>query len=140
MKKEVYIKIKGVQKNEYESDTTELLTQGLLFEKNGKHYLIYDESEATGFEGCRTTLKLEGSSKVTMRRVGPTHSELVMEKGARNVRLYGTIAGDLQIGVYAETIDNDLTEEGGHVYFKYLLDVNSVFLSENEIYIDVNTD
>lgn len=140
MKKEVYIQIKGVQKTDEENDVTELFTQGLFFEKDGKHYLIYDESEATGFKDCRTTLKLDGSDKVTMRRTGPNRSELVIEKGVRNVGLYGTIAGDLQIGVFADTISNELSEQGGSVYFKYTLDVNSVFLSENEIFIDVKTE
>lgn len=55
MKKEVYIQIKGVQYSDEENDVTELFTQGLFFERNGKHYLIYDESEATGFKDCRTT-------------------------------------------------------------------------------------
>lgn len=140
MKKEVYIQIKGIQKSDEESDVTELFTQGLLFEKNGKHYLVYDESEATGFKDCRTTLKLDGSNKVTMRRTGPNRSELVIEKGVRNVGLYGTVAGDLQIGVFADSITNELGEQGGKVHFKYQLDVNSVFLSENEIYIDVKTE
>lgn len=140
MKKEVYIQIKGIQKSDEESDVTDLFTQGLLFEKNGKHYLVYDESEATGFKDCRTTLKLDGSNKVTMRRTGPNRSELVIEKGVRNVGLYGTAAGDLQIGIFADSITNELGEQGGKVHFKYQLDVNSVFLSENEIYIDVKTE
>jgi len=139
MKKEVYIQIKGIQRNEFESDETELLTQGFLFERNGKHYLVYDESETTGFQNCRTTLKLDCSDKVTMRRIGPTRSELIIEKGVRNVGLYGTAVGDLQIGVFADTIKNELTDQGGKVYFKYQLDVNSVFLSENEIFIDVQS-
>ena len=140
MQKEVYSQIKGIQKNDEGSDVTELLTQGLYFERDGKQYLLYDESEATGFEDCKTTLKLDHSDKVVMRRTGPQRSELVIEKGIRNVGLYGTIAGDLQIGVFADTIRNELTEQGGTVYFKYQLDVNSVFLSENEIYIDVKAE
>lgn len=140
MKKDVFIHIKGIQSGEDENDTTELFTQGLFYEKNGKHYLIYDESEATGYKDCRTTLKVEGSEKVTMRRSGPNRSELVLEKGVRHVGFYDTLAGDIQIGVFADHIQNDLTGDGGKVYFKYQLDVNSVFLSENEVYIDVKSE
>lgn len=75
-----------------------------------------------------------------MRRTGPNRSELVIEKGVRHVGLYGTVAGDLQIGVFADAIQNNLTEQGGNVYFRYELDVNSVFLSKNEIFIDVKTE
>ncbi len=140
MKKEVYIQIKGVQRDDEGDDVTELFTQGLLYEKSGKYYLIYDESEATGFQGCQTMLKLEGTKKVTMRRTGSSRSELVIEKGVRHVGLYGTVAGDLQIGVFTEEITNGLTEQGGKVHFKYQLDVNSVFMSENEIFIEVQTE
>ena len=140
MKKDVFIEIRGRQQNDEGTDVTELLTEGLLCRQNGKYYLIYDESEATGFKDCRTTLKLEGADKVTLRRTGPNRSELVIEKGVRHVGLYGTVAGDLQIGVFAESITNGLGEQGGKVHFKYQLDVNSVFLSENEIFIDVKTE
>lgn len=140
MKKDVYIQIKGTQQSEDGTDTTELLTQGLLCKQNGKYYLVYEESEATGFKGCRTTLKFEDDRKVTMRRSGPSQSELVIEKGMRNVGRYGTAVGDLQIGVFAEHICNGLTENGGEAYFKYQLDVNSVFLSENEVSISVKTE
>lgn len=140
MKKDVYIQIKGTQQSEEGTDTTELFTQGLLCEQNGKYYLVYEESEATGFNGCRTTLKLEGNDRVTLRRSGPSRSELIIERGLRNIGCYGTAVGDLQIGVFAQDIRNGLTENGGDVYFKYHLDVNSVFLSENEVSINVKID
>ena len=91
-------------------------------------------------EGCRTTLKLEDERKISMRRTGASRSELTIERGVRNVGFYGTVAGDLQIGVFAEEIQNRLTDEGGQIYFKYQLDVNSVFLSENEVTINVKSE
>ena len=140
MKKDVFIEIRGRQQNDEGTDVTELLTEGLLCRQNGKYYLIYDESEATGYESCRTTLKLEDERKISMRRTGASRSELTIERGVRNVGFYGTVAGDLQIGVFAEEIQNRLTDEGGQIYFKYQLDVNSVFLSENEVTINVKSE
>ena len=140
MKKDVYIEIRGRQQNDEGNDVTELLTEGLLCRQNGKYYLIYDESEATGYEGCRTTLKLEDERKISMRRTGASRSELTIERGVRNVGFYGTVAGDLQIGIFAEEIQNRLTGQGGQLYFKYQLDVNSVFLSENEVTINVKSE
>ena len=59
MKKEVLIKIKGVYRQNGEEDEVELLTTGSYYKRNGHYYIAYDESEATGFEGTRTILKVE---------------------------------------------------------------------------------
>lgn len=137
MKKNVLITIKGVQKVNHERDTTELFTQGSFYKRNNHYYISYDESETTGFENSKTTLKIEGSDKVTLIRSGLSRSHLVVEKGNRNVGIYGTIAGEMAIGVNAKVIDSKLTDDGGNLFFSYSLDVNSSLLSENEIEISV---
>ncbi len=41
----------------------ELTTFGSYYEKNGKYYIVYQESEATGFESdTTTTVKVEGEN------------------------------------------------------------------------------
>ena len=44
------------------------------------------------------------------------------------------------LGISASKIINRLTENGGDLYFKYTIDANSAFLSENEIYFNVSVD
>lgn len=137
MKKDVFITIKGVQRINEEKDTTELFTNGSFYKKNNHYYITYDESGATGFENSKTTLKVEGNNKVTLIRSGVSRSHLVIQKGSRNVGIYGTVAGELAIGVNAKVIDSKLDENGGDLFFSYSLDVNSSLLSENEIKISV---
>lgn len=137
MKKDVFITIKGVQIVEDEPDITELFTQGYFYKKNDNYYITYDESEATGFEGCKTTLKVEADNKVTLIRNGKMRSHLIIEKGARNVGHYGTSAGDLMVGVYTKFLSSSLTDNGGDVRFQYELDINNSLVSENEVFINV---
>lgn len=137
MDKEVFLEITGVQTNDEGTDQTELFTQGRYIQKGRSNYIVYDETETTGFEGCKTIVKVENEERVVMRRTGKSPSHLIIQKGVRNLGVYGTAAGDIQIGIYADKIVNRLDEHGGRVYFKYQLDINSVFISENEVTINI---
>lgn len=137
MKKDVLINIKGVQSADGSSDTTELFTQGVFYKRGKNYYVTYEESETTGFEGCRMTLKVEGTDKVSMIRHGASRSNLTIERGNRNIGFYNTIQGELLIGVSATAVDVDISDDGGKLYFKYSLDINSSLVSENEVYVDI---
>ena len=80
MKKDVLITIKGTQKVGGESDVIEMMTTGRFYRKNKLYYISYEETEATGYEGCRTTLKVGPNDKVTMTRFGPSRSQLIVEQ------------------------------------------------------------
>jgi len=136
MKKDVLINIKGVYANEDDRDVIEIFTTGQYYKKNGDYYISYDETEATGFEGSRTTLKVE-REKVTLERKGAANSQLIVEQGVRHQCYYDMGFGDLMIGVSGNRIKSSLTDAGGNLEFKYSLDVNSMLASENEMYINV---
>jgi len=137
LKKDVLISIKGVQVVDGESDSVELFTTGSYYKKGGHYYISYQESEATGFEGTRTTLKVEDENKVTMLRSGKNPSQLIVEKGRRNQCHYGTDVGSMLIGVSGDRIVSRLTDQGGDLEFKYSLDINTSLASENEVFIKI---
>ena len=137
MKKDVLITIKGTQQVEEESDSTELFTIGTFDKIKNKVYITYEESETTGFQDCRTTLKIDGDQSVTMLRSGTSRSQLVIERGKRNVGYYGFPEGDLIIGVTAREIRANFGEDGGSLYCRYDLDINAAVMSKNELYVDV---
>ena len=64
------ITIKGIQFADNDQDSVELTTVGRLYRRGEAYYICYNESEATGFDGAKTTLKVEGDRRVTMRRTG----------------------------------------------------------------------
>ena len=55
------ITIKGTQFADNEQDSVELTTVGRLYRRGEAYYICYNESEATGFDGAKTTLKVEGT-------------------------------------------------------------------------------
>lgn len=137
MKKDVLINIRGVYRNDDDSDVIEIFTTGKYYKRGGSYYISYDESEATGFNGSRTTLKVDQEDKVTLQRSGTASSQLIVEPGVRHQCHYDVGFGDLMIGVSGGQIKSSLTDAGGNLEIKYSLDVNTMLASENEMYVNV---
>ena len=77
MKEQYLIKICGTQLSDGEENSVELTTKGSYAIRGESYYISYKETEATGYEGCTTTVKLDATGKVTMLRFGAAASELV---------------------------------------------------------------
>ena len=137
MKKDVLISIRGIYQNEDDRDEIEIFTTGQYYRRGGSYYICYDESEATGFEGSRTTMKVEREGKVTLQRSGAANSQLIVEPGVRHQCSYDVGYGNLMIGVSGARIKSSLTDSGGNLEIKYSLDINTLLTSENEMYVNV---
>ena len=141
-KKEVDIVLVSRQYEDFDDDPvnyeqTEVLSVG-TFEKTANGYLIeYEESEATGFEGCITKIESFGKKKVVMSRRGNVSSELVIEPGEKHHCVYGTLYGNFEVGVEARKITDKLTDEGGRLSFSYVVDVNSGLIGTFDIDIQL---
>lgn len=137
MKKDVFITVQGFQTVEGEQDQVELMTTGRFYRKDGLYYLTYEETEATGFAGCRTTLKVGPGRKVTMTRFGANRSQLIVEDGVRHQCSYDTGYGSITIGVMGSHFASQLTDQGGSLEFGYSLDIDTCVASENRVCIQV---
>lgn len=134
----VKITIKSKQKYENnEKDSTELITVGEYKSEDGVYTISYNDSEATGFEGCTTTLTVE-KDKASLIRSGEKHnSNLIIEDGKKHHCVYSTPHGDLMVGVNAKKVIPALNENGGDLYLNYTIDINSTYMSDNELFIKV---
>lgn len=137
MKKDVLISIRGIYGSEDEQDVIELFTTGQYYKRGGCFYISYEESELTGFEGSKTTLKVEEERMVTLRRSGKTSTQLIVEQGVRHQCHYDTGFGDMLVGVQGNRIKSSLTDAGGNLEIRYSLDINTMYSSENEMYIHI---
>lgn len=135
--KDVNITLISTQSDGEDKQSTELFTKGRLVIFSDKIRVFYEESEATGFEGSVTTLDVYGQDKVIMERKGSAQSQLIIEKNKKHFCRYGTPYGNFTIGVDTSEIKSDLDENGGKLRFCYVLDMNSSFLGDFQIDIDV---
>ena len=140
MEEKYLITIKGTMEQDGKSDTVELMTRGSLVHKDGAYYIIYKETEATGYEGCTTTVKVaDDARKVSMLRFGKVPSQLIIEKATRHLCHYETGYGAISLGVAADVIEHQLSDQGGKLNFSYTLDSGAEnFISRNLVAITVD--
>ena len=130
MKEDYIIRIKSRIDQDDDRQEVELMTRGSFVARGGSYYITYNETETTGYAGCVTTIKL---------RRGPAHTQLVIEKGRRNLCHYETGYGSVTLGVTADEIVCNLSEKGGTAKFSYLLDAdNAAMISRNSLEVTVN--
>ncbi|MBQ8107354.1 MAG: DUF1934 domain-containing protein [Ruminococcus sp.] len=136
-KKDVSIKLISTQSDGENKEQTELFSRG-TYERTAKGYRIsYDESEATGYQGSTTALETFEGGKVIMDRTGQVSSNLIIEKNAKHHCVYGTPYGSFTIGVNAKQVDSTLDDNGGRLFMHYVIDVNSGYVGDFEISVEV---
>lgn len=137
-KQEALIKIKGIQRAGGDDDVVELLTTGFFSRQKGSYLITYEESEATGFEGAKTSLLYEEEKgRITLTRSGSVNTQLIVEKGKRHQCSYDLGFGSMIIGVSCDRLQSSLSDEGGEIVFGYSLDLNTALTSENQVMVAV---
>lgn len=139
MEENYLITIKGTMEQDGERESVELMTRGKFVRRGSSYFIAYEETEATGYAGCTTTVKATADAReVVMTRFGKVPSQLVIEKGVRHICHYETGFGSVSLGVAADVIELDLTDAGGRLQFSYTLDLGGEnFISRNLVDITV---
>lgn len=139
MEENYLITIKGTMEQDGERESVELMTRGKFVRRGSSFFIAYEETEATGYAGCTTTVKATADAReVVMTRFGKVPSQLVIEKGVRHICHYETGFGSVSLGVAADVIELDLTDAGGRLQFSYTLDSGGEnFISRNLVDITV---
>jgi len=133
----VQITVKGVQTIGTDRDQNTLVTEGFLTVKPNAVYLTYTESEATGFPGHTTTLKIE-NNKVSLTRYGAFRTKLIIEKGVTNVCDYPTPYGTLQLYVEGIEVRGSIKKSGDKLFAEYnMLQGEGDDPINNKLYISV---
>lgn len=139
--KDITLKMTGKQCfTDSEEDLLEFITEGKLFEKDGATYIVYDETEVSGMEGCKTTLKITDTA-LRMKRIGEVGfgTELYFEKGRRFSSIYHTPYGPMGIEILTKEVDTQLDEnKKGKVDIEYDVSMEGVNESKNRLTIDIS--
>lgn len=139
--KDIMLRITGKQLvGEEAEEKMEFVTEGKLYERGGAKYLMYEESEFSGFPGCKTTLKLTETS-IRLKRIGtqagPGH-EMIFEKGKRYNSKYSTPYGEMDLEILTNEVVNNLSEEGyGTVGIDYHVSLGGLAEGRNQLNIEV---
>ncbi len=118
------------------ADKFELETMGSFYEKNGKFYIAYKETELTGFENTSTTIKIASDNVLLMRHGGvESRMEFVLNK--KRLCNYNTPYGVIPVATELSELSHSLGKWGGKAKIQYALDFNNEKFAVNTLDITV---
>ena len=119
MKKNAIISVVSRQSDsEDEDDIIEVVTPGRFYKENNSYYAIYEETEISGMKGTTTTLKID-EERFTLIRTGTTNTEMKFKKHDRDLTLYNTPHGGLDLIVDTKDLKMNIDNNGGDVFIDY---------------------
>ena len=136
MTKDVLITIRGVHTLDHEDNDVEMIVRGDYYQKNGKHYILYEEILEGAEERVKNVIKISPSSMDIIKK-GVTNSRMLFEKNKKNLSCYSTPVGNLVIGIQANHFYVEEQENSIKVNVDYSLDINYEHMSDCRICVDV---
>ena len=137
MKQSVMLSILGRQAYlGQEPDEIELVTEGVLEDRNGTWLLSYEESDLTGMSGVTTTFIIE-SDKVTLKRTGKLNSQMVFQEGVVHESPYEVEFGALMISVCASRVMADICPDGGMIDLVYAIELEQSAVGTIDYHLDI---
>lgn len=138
MTKDVLVSVAGLQftADAPEAEKIEIITPGSYYKKRDNHFVVYDEVVEGSDEVTRNLVKFDGNV-LSISKKGFTNVDMVFEKNKRNMTNYVTPYGSLLVGIDAENIDINLTDDKISINIDYALDINYQHLADCKIKMDI---
>ena len=137
MTKDVLIAIKGMQfEGAEDPEEIEVIQRGQYYERNGSHYLMYEEPVEGTTEVIKNRIKFK-EEEVQVAKKGAVNTILTFTKNEKNMTNYATPFGNLVVGIDTRGIALDLQEDKMDIKVDYSLDINYEFLADCKISIAV---
>lgn len=138
MTKDVLVSVAGLQftADAPEAEKIEIITPGSYYKKRDHHFVVYDEVVEGSDEVTKNLVKFDGNA-LSISKKGFTNVDMVFEKNKRNMTNYVTPYGSLLVGIDAENIDINLTDDKISINIDYALDINYQHLADCKIKMDI---
>ncbi|MBD5521927.1 MAG: DUF1934 domain-containing protein [Lachnospiraceae bacterium] len=131
MTKDVLISLCTVQSNsgETQEDRTQTLISGNYYEKNGRHYIFYDEVMEGVSKAVKTNVKIS-ENMLEIIRSGPIGVRMLFEENKKNVTSYNTPYGNILLGISTKKINVTVQPDIIEIDLEYTLDADGGHLSD----------
>ena len=138
MTRDVLITISGIQLADGDSNEVEMITAGDYFQKNGSHYILYDEVMEGQNDIIKNTIKIRPEGLDIIKR-GSSSVHMTFEKDKKNLSCYATHFGEMMFGINTNDILIAEDEDSLKVRVSYSLDINYQHVSECNINLDIHS-
>jgi uncharacterized beta-barrel protein YwiB (DUF1934 family) len=135
----VMIEIRDSHEIEGELHSSEVLCGGVLAElpeEDGGGWQLDYVEQSEGLEGSQAALRVQ-NRLVSLFRAGEYPLEITLEQGVRHSCYYNTPDGLMHLGVFARSVESDLSPAGGRIKLAYTLDFYADLMSSNQMEIKV---
>lgn len=119
MRKKAIITVVSKQRD-IEDSAIEVVTPGEYYKEEDCYCAVYDETEISGMEGTKTTLKVSPNSFL-LSREGTTNAEMKFKRDSNDITMYDTPYGVLELKLETKDLRIDLDDNGGEVLIDYNL-------------------
>lgn len=136
MNRKVLISVKTVQYSDGQPEEIELITEGEYYKEGNEYFASYEESEISGMEGTKTTMKIQNDALAIIRQ-GTTNSNLLFKKDLNHVSLYSTPYGALEVTIKPSKVLIDIGEAGGRVELAYKMEATGLEPMENTLELNI---
>lgn len=135
MTKDVLIAIRGMQfEGAQDPEAIEVIQRGQYFQRNGAHYLVYEEPVEGTNDVILNRIKFR-ADEVQVTKKGAVNTMLSFKQNEKNMTNYATPYGNLIMGINTHQIDLKMNESKLEIHVDYALDVNYEFLADCKIAI-----
>lgn len=138
MTKEVMVTISGFQLAEEEEDAVELVHIGEYYERNGTHYILFEEVMEGLEEPVKNMIKIK-ERRVEVQKKGPVTYSMVFEEGRSQSSTYAVPYGSFLIETLTNSVHIRREEERIEVSASYELDINGAHCADCDIRIKVES-
>ena len=132
---DILLKITGTARSETE-DTTETLTRGTFYRRNGVLFFFYDGSDDETPELITKHRITVQGNRVQVRKSGAIETEMVVAPGELNQCDYATPFGILRLDFYGLSVE--VTEEASaiRIAMAYEIRIDGTVVSENNLFLE----
>ena len=137
MLKEVVITIRStIDYGMDEEDRIDFSTDGVYKLEDGVAQIAYLETEVTGLQGTRTSVKVLPERIIVDRR-GNLTSRMEFTPGGKSSFLYDTPAGSATMNMNTRSVRHRFDHTGGELEIDYVLDMEHMVVSRNKFLLTV---
>lgn len=147
MTKDVLITIQGLQfadsdvrqaVSDEELDRIETICPGEYYNRNGAHFILYEEVLEDFPESVKNVIKLR-NKEFTLIKKGAVNVQMVFSEGKKTMTDYFTPFGNILIALETKSVDVQEEEECLTIHITYGLEANYQFIADCNISVVVKS-
>ena len=137
MTEEVLISVKGLHTMEdTQKDEVEVISAGNYYKRNGKHYVLFEETVEGSGESINSRIKLAGE-RMEVCQKGAVNSQLVFERNRKNESWYGTPYGNMLAGIRVKDMKMEESEDIIKASVDYSLELNYEHMADCSLQVKI---